>query len=151
MRTPRNSIFAVSLFAALVGVDAEARRDTPLALLGMPSVLESSSHVIGPKVVRLGLGGDIETGTVGVGAVAADAATRIKYLESDLGFAADVSGMMQGSTVAIQAPEVPRMNLEAQEKVRFHEMLAIGHGQAGQEMADEAEAMILSLATLPGT
>jgi spore germination cell wall hydrolase CwlJ-like protein len=42
------------------------------------------------------------------------------------------------------------MNLDAQEKVRFHEMLAIGHGKAGQEQADEAEAMVLSLATLPG-
>jgi len=150
MRTPRSSIFAVSLVAALVGVEAEARRDTPLALLGMPSILESSGHAIDRKVVRFGLGGDIETGTVGVGAVAADAATRIKYLDSDIQFASDVAGLIPGSAFAFQAPELPRMNLEVQEKVRFHEMLAIGHGQAGQELADEAEAMILSLATLPG-
>ena len=150
MRNFRSSIFALSLVTALVGVDAEARRDSPLSLMGMPSVLESSGHAVDRQIVRLGLGGDIDTGTVGVGTVAADAATRIKYLASDIGFAADVTGMMPGSSFTIQAPEAPRMNLDAQENVRFHEMLAIGHGQAGQELADEAEAMILSLATLPG-
>lgn len=150
MQTARKSIFAFSLMAALVGVEAEAHRDTPMALLGMPSTLESVGFAVDRRVVRLGQGGDIDTGTVGVGTVAADAATRIKFLDSDLAFAFDVAGMMPGKTSAIQTPEVPRMNLEAQEKVRFHEMLAIGHGQAGQELADEAEAMILSLATLPG-
>ena len=150
MRTSLRSIFALSLVTALVGVEAEARRDSPLSMVGMPSVLESTGYGVDRQIVRLGLGGDIDTGTVGVGTVAADAATRIKYLASDIGFAADVAGMMPGSAVTIQTPEVPRMNLDAQEKVRFHEMLAIGHGQAGQELADEAEAMILSLATLPG-
>ncbi|GEM_PF-1661451 len=150
MHYARKSIFALSLTAALVGVEAEAHRDAPVALLAMPSTLESVGLAIDRRVVRLGQGGDIDTGTVGVGTVAADAATRIKFLDSDLEFAFGVAGMMPGKTSAIQAPEVPRMNLEAQEKVRFHEMLAIGHGQAGQELADEAEAMILSLATLPG-
>ena len=150
MHYARKSIFVVSLTAALVGVEAEAHRNSPIALLGMPSVVESAGFSVDRRVVRLGQGGDIDTGTVGVGTVAADAATRIKYLDSDLEFAFDVAGMMPGQTSAIQAPEVPRMNLEAQEKVRFHEMLAIGHGQAAQELADEAEAMILSLATLPG-
>lgn len=150
MRTSLRSIFALSLVTALVGVEAEARRDSPLSLMGMPSVLQSSGYQVDRQIVRLGLGGDIDTGTVGVGTVAADAATRIKYLASDIGFAADVTGMMPGSSFTIQTPEVPRMNLDAQEKVRFHEMLAIGHSQAGQELADEAEAMILSLATLPG-
>ena len=150
MRTPRSSIFALSLVAALVGVEAEARRDSTFALLGMPTILESSGLAIDRQTVRFGQGGDIETGTVGVGAVAADAATRIKFLDSDIGFASDVAGLMPTSSFALEAPQVPSMNLEAQEKVRFHEMLAIGHGKAGQELADEAEAMILSLATLPG-
>lgn len=150
MRKSLGSIFVLSLVAALVGVEAEARRDTPVALLGMPSALESAGYAVNRNIVRLGLGGDIETGTVGVGTVAADAATRIKYLDSDLDFAFGVAGTMSGKTSAIQTPEVPRMNLDAQEMVRFHEMLAIGHGQAGQEKADLAEAMVLSLATLPG-
>lgn len=149
MRT-RSSIFMLSFVAALVGVEAEARRDTPVALMGMPSTLESAGYAVDRQIVRLGHGGDIETGAVGIGTVAADAATRIKYLDSDLSFAFGVAGSMPGTANAIQTPEVPRMNLDAQEKVRFHEMLAIGHGQAGQELADEAEAMILSLATLPG-
>lgn len=150
MRTYRGSIFMLSFVAALVGIDAEAHRDTPVALTGMPSALESVGYSVDRQIVRFGLGGDIETGAVGVGTVAADAATRIKYLDSDLSFAFGVAGTMPGKASAIQTPEVPRMNLDAQEKVRFHEMLAIGHGQAGQELADEAEAMILSLATLPG-
>ena len=150
MHYARKSIFALSLAGALMGVEAEAHRNTPIALLGMPSTLDSVGFSVDRRVVRLGQGGDIDTGTVGVGTVAADAATRIKFLDSDLEFAFDVAGLMPGTTSPIQAPEVPRMNLDAQEKVRFHEMLAIGHGQAGQEMADEAEAMILSLATLPG-
>ncbi len=150
MRNYRSSIFVLSLVTALVGVEAEARRDSPLSLMAMPSALESAGYAVDRRVVRLGLGGDIDTGTVGVGTVAADAATRIKYLASDIGYAAELTGMMPGSAIAIQAPEVPRMNLDAQENVRFHEMLAIGHGQAGQELADEAEAVILSLATLPG-
>jgi len=150
MHYARKSIFVLSLAGALMGVEAEAHRDTPIALLGMPSILESSGYAVDRRVVRLGQGGDIDTGTVGVGTVAADAATRIKYLDSDLKFAFDVAGMIPGTASAIQTPEVPRMNLDAQEKVRFHEMLAIGHGQAAQELADEAEAMILSLATLPG-
>ncbi len=150
MHYARKSIFVLSLAAALVGVEAEAHRNSPIALLGMPSVVESAGFSVDRRVVRLGQGGDIDTGTVGVGTVAADSATRIKYLDSDLDFAFGVAGMMPGQTSAIQAPEVPRMNLDAQEKVRFHEMLAIGHGQAAQELADEAEAMILSLATLPG-
>lgn len=149
MRT-RSSIFVLSLVAALVGVEAEARRNTPVSLMAMPSTLESAGYAVDRNSVRLGHGGDIETGTVGVGTVAADAATRIKYLDSDLSFAFGVAGTMPGKASAIQTPEVPRMNLDAQENVRFHEMLAIGHGQAGQELADEAEAMILSLATLPG-
>jgi len=74
MRTSRRSIFALSLVTALVGVEAEARRDSPLSLIGMPSVLESSGHKVDRQIVRLGLGGDIDTGTVGVGTVAADAA-----------------------------------------------------------------------------
>ena len=149
MRT-RGSIFVLSLVVALVGVEAEARRDSPIALMGMPSTLESAGFAVDRRLVRLGHGGDIETGAVGVGTVAADAATRIKYLDSDLAFAFGVAGTMSGTANPIQTPEVPLMNLDAQEKVRFHEMLAIGHGQAGQELADEAEAMILSLATLPG-
>lgn len=150
MLSTRVSLFAASLVAALVGVDAEARRDSPIALMGMPGTLESAGYAVDRQIVRLGLGGDIETGTVGVGTVAADAATRIKYLDSDLDFAFGVAGMIPGNAAPIQTPEMPRMNMDAQEKVHFHEMLAIGHGQAGQELADEAEAMILSLATLPG-
>ena len=150
MRFTRGSVLVASLLVALVGVEAEARRDTPVALMGMPTALENAGLAVDRRVVRLGLGGDIETGAVGVGTVAADAATRIKYLAPDLDYAFGVAGTMNGKTSAIQTPEVPRMNLEAQEKVRFHEMLAIGHGQAGQELADEAEAVILSLATLPG-
>lgn len=150
MRNSVRAIFALSFVTALVGVDAQARRDTPVALLGGPSAFETAGLAIDRQTVRLGLGGDIETGAVGVGTVAADAATRIKYLDSDLDFAFGVVGSMDGTTSAIATPEAPRLNLDAQEKVRFHEMLAIGHGQVGQEMADEAEQMILSLATLPG-
>lgn len=150
MFTPRRSIFLSTLLVALVGVDAEARRDMNGGMTVLPGSVESIGFPAGQSVLRLGRGGDIETGTVGTGSVAADAATRIKYLDSDLEFAFGVAGAMAGTTSAIQTPEVPQMNLAAQEKVRFHEMLAIGHGQAGQEQADEAEAMILSLATLPG-
>lgn len=150
MRNSGRAIFSLAFLGALFGVDAEARRDTPTALMGGPSAIESAGIAIDRGTVRLGLGGDIETGSVGVGTVAADAATRIKYLDSDLNFAFGVVGSMDGTADTIATPEAPRLNLDAQDKVRFHEMLAIGHGQEGQELADEAEQMILSLATLPG-
>lgn len=150
MRNAGRAIFCLAFAGGLFGVDAEARRDNAVALVGGPTVLESSGLAIDRRIVRLGLGGDIDTGSVGVGTVAADAATRIKYLDSDLNFAFGVVGSMDGTAKAIATPEAPRLNLDAQDDVRFHEMLAIGHGQAGQEQADEAEQVILSLATLPG-
>lgn len=71
-------------------------------------------------------------------------------LHSDLDFASTVAGAMDGKTKAIKAPEHPQPNTDAQEKLRVHDRLAIDLGQAGQDLADEAEQMILALATLPG-
>ena len=145
------AVFTTILTLGLVGTVAEARRDGPLLAAGpVASVLETAGLRTDRRIVRLGLGGDIETGAVGVGTVAADAATRIRYLESDLDMAAGVAGLMADGPAPIYTPEAPQVNVEAQEAVRLHEMLAIGHGQEGQELADEAEAVILSLATLPG-
>ena len=151
MHLQRSAIIgaSVSVIAALLGIEAHARLNTPVTFTGMPSVLESSGIAIERNVVRLGAGGDIETGTPGAGAVAADSATRIKFMDSDGGFASGLAETMPANTFAIQGLAVPGINLDAQEKVRFHEMLAIGHGQAGQNRADKAEAVVLLHRSLP--
>ena len=138
----------VATFAtiAVFGMDAQATRDGGADFLGSFRTLERPSE----PTVRFGIGGDIESYAVGAAGVAADAATRIKYLDSDAEMAGTVFGTFGGQARAIMTPEAPKPDIGSQKTLTYYDNLAVVGAMDGQDKADAAEQVVLQAVLLPG-
>ena len=127
-------------------LDAEATRESGIEFLDTFPAIERPSE----PTVRFGIGGDIESYAVGAAGVAADASTRIRYLDSDADMAGAVFGALEGRSPAIATPEAPRPDIGSQRILTYYDNLAAGRAKAGQEEADAIEQVVLQSALLPG-
>mgnify|MGYP000123370990 CR=1 FL=1 len=146
MRFKLQALAATFTAIAVCGMDAQATRDGGADFIGSLRTLERASE----PTVRFGIGGDIESYAVGAAGVAADAATRIKYLDSDADMAGAVFGSFGGRSPAIMTPEAPRQDIGSQRILTYYDNLAAVGAMAAQEEADAAEQVILQSALLPG-
>jgi len=140
------AVATLAFTAVLVGMDAQATRDSQAEKLDLFHTTALSSE----PTVRFGIGGDIEAYAVGAAGVAADAATRIKFLDSDADMAGTVFGSLGSRSPAIMTPESPRPNVGSQQELSYYDTLAAGRAKVGQAQAGETEQMILKAALRSG-
>jgi len=140
------AVATLAFTAVLVGMDAQATRDSNAERSGSFHALELSSE----PTVRFGIGGDIEAYAVGAAGVAADAATRIKFLDSDAEMAGAVFGSFAERSPAIMTPEAPRLDTASQKELNYYDELAADRVKSGQQQADATEQVILKAALRPG-
>jgi len=141
-----NAVIATFATMAVLGMDAEATRDSNDQTLDSFHASELSAE----PTVRFGIGGDIESYAVGAAGVAADPATRIKYLDSDAEMAGMVRGSFDGRASAIMTPEAPRPNIGSQKELSYYDQLAAGRAKVGQEAAGAAKHILMKSIMLPG-
>ncbi len=146
MRYKLQAVAVTFAIMAVFGLDAQATRDIGSNFPGSLNTLERPAE----PTIRFGVGGDIESYAVGAAAVAADASTRIKYLDSDAEMAGAVFGSLSGPARPITTPEAPASGIGSQRILTYYDNLAAGRAMAGQEGADAAEQVILKSALLPG-
>jgi len=136
------AVIATVATLAVFAMEAQATRDSHDSIDALNRVSEPT--------VRFGIGGDIESYAVGAAGVAADAATRIKYLDSDADLAGAVFGSFGTRALAIMTPEAPRSDVGTQKVLTYYDNLAAGRAKVGQDQADKAEQMVLNSVLLPG-
>ncbi len=138
----------VAAFAAMAvfGMDAQATKENGSAPFGSIGGFDRADE----SLIRFGIGGDIESYAVGSAGVAADASTRIRYLDSDADMANAIAGGLRGAQRAIATPEAPRQDIGSQQILNYYDNLAAGRARVGQDQADAAEQVVLQAALLPG-
>ncbi len=140
------TVVAAFTAMAVFGMDAQATKESALTSFGSVSGIERPDEAL----IRFGIGGDIESYAVGSAGVAADASTRIRYLDSDADMAAAVFGGLGERKPAIATPEAPKTDIGSQQILNYYDNLAAGRARVGQDQADAAEQVILQSALLPG-
>ncbi len=143
-------IAAVATALAVFGMDAQARRDSDDFSVRDTGLFEVKGHRLPGETVRFGIGGDIESYAVGAVGIAADASTKIRFLEADADMAAGLSASFGGAPAAIFTPESPRRDDTSHEILNYYDSLAAGRAKVGQDKADEIEQMVLQAAQRPG-
>ena len=131
---------------AVFGMDAEATLEIPDGLSGFIGAPKAPAE----PTIRFGIGGDIEAYEVGAAGIAADASTKIRYLDSDADMATGVFGTFSDTKPSIATPEAPRNGVKSQEVLTYYDNLMAGRAKVGQAQADEAEQMVLKSVLLPG-
>ncbi len=150
MSSKIQGIAAVAAAIAVFSMDAQARRDSESFASRDSGPFEVTGHRVSERAVRFGIGGDIESYAVGAVGIAADASTKIRFLESDAAMASDVTTSFGSAPSAIFTPESPRRDNTAQEILTYYDNLAAGRAKVGQEKADEIEQVVLQSSQRPG-
>lgn len=146
MGMKNQAIMAMVAAMAVAGMDAQATRDSNAMLFDSFQRPNTPSE----PTVRFGIGGDVESYAVGSAGIAADAATRIRFLDSDLEMATAVFGSLNERQPSIATPEAPRPTIGSQKQTSYYDQLAAGRAKIGQEKAGETKDYVLRSALRPG-
>lgn len=150
MKRQLQALTALLGITAVFGVDAEARRDNGVQGYELARTLTDAGVERRRASLRFGVGGDIDTFTVGAGAVSADAATQLRFMDSDAELALGGFGVGALPKPPMGTPETVRPNYATQQTLSFYDKNAAGDARLGQQLADEAEKIVRASARLPG-